>query len=110
MKLADLNIIGNKIYEIRTRKLMKRIEVSEKIGLSERAYADIERGNVNMRIENFLKICLALDVTPNDILIIEEADDIEAFEKNLIEKMGKCSFAEKQIVLKIVSAYLDSLQ
>ena len=72
MLVFDIKVIGNKLYEIRTKKLMSRAEVAEKANLSDRTYADIERGSVNMRIETILKICDALSITPNDIFVSQE--------------------------------------
>ena len=56
MLVSNLKVIGNKLYEIRTKKLLTRSEVAEKAGCSERTYADIERGTVNMRTETLLSI------------------------------------------------------
>ena len=71
MLVFDLKVIGDRLYEIRTKKLMSRLEVAEKAQLSDRTYADIERGSTNMRIETLVKICSALGITPNDILVTE---------------------------------------
>lgn len=51
---------------------MSRLEVAEKANFSDRTYADIERGSVNMRIETILRICDALNITPNDIFVSEK--------------------------------------
>ena len=44
MLIFDLKTIGNKLYDVRNRKLMSRATVAELAELSDRAYADIERG------------------------------------------------------------------
>ena len=68
MLIYDLNVIGNRLYALRKRMGMTQTELAEAAGLSDRAYADIERGSVNMRIETVLKICEALHITPDEIL------------------------------------------
>ena len=83
MLVFDLYTIGAKLYEIRRRKGLTQAEVAEKAELSDRTYADIERGHVNMRVETLLKICSALNITPNSILVVEE--DINLSEQNLID-------------------------
>ena len=50
---------------------MTQSEVAEAAGLSERTYADIERGDVNTRIETILKVCDALQITPDAVLTEE---------------------------------------
>ena len=68
MLLFDLCAIGNKLLSFRKKRGMTQAEVAEAAGLSDRTYADIERGTVNMRIETLLHICAALYITPNDVL------------------------------------------
>ena len=63
MLVSGLVAIGNKLLSIRKRMGMTQAEVAEAAGLSDRTYADIERGSVNMRIETILRICNALHLS-----------------------------------------------
>ena len=107
MLIFDFKLIGNKLYAIRNKKLMSRAEVAEKAELSDRTYADIERGDVNMRLETLLKICKALNITPNDILTIEQQKIFS--ETELAEIIKQCSELEKQTALNLLNVYLNSL-
>ncbi len=107
MLVFDFKVIGNKLYEIRNKKLMSRAEVAERAELSDRTYADIERGSVNMRVETLLKICHALSITPNDILTVEQEREIT--ETELAERMNRISDAEKKTAMNLLNIYLDSL-
>ncbi len=107
MLVFNLKVIGNKLYEIRNKKLMSRIEVAEKDELSDRSYADIKRGNVNMRLDTLLKICKAPNVTPNDILTVEQPTNFS--EDKLFDIINSCSLQEKQTALSLLSVYFDSL-
>jgi transcriptional regulator with XRE-family HTH domain len=64
MLVYDLNIIGNRLYALRKRMGITQAEAA---GLSDRTYADIERGSVNMRLETLLRICDALYIIPDRI-------------------------------------------
>lgn len=86
---------------------MSRLEVAEKAELSDRTYADIERGSTNMRVETLLKICNALGITPNDILVEEKEECIS--EKEIADALKDCSNFEKNTALKLLSVYVDSL-
>ena len=108
MLIRDLKVIGNKLYEIRSQKLMSREEVAEKAGVSDRTYADIERGSVNMRVETLLKICAALHIAPNDIMTVEQPRKIT--EAELSEMIGKCSEMEQKTALSLLNVYLESLK
>ena len=107
MLIIDLRQIGNKLYEIRNRKSMSRAEVAEKASLSERTYADIERGSVTMRIDSLLKICTALHITPNDILIDHET---KTTEEDIVESIKLCSASERETALNLLSVYINSLK
>ena len=54
MLIFDLRSIGNKLLAIRKRMGMTQAEVAEAAVMSDRTYADIERGSVNMRTETVL--------------------------------------------------------
>jgi len=103
----DLHAIGSKLYEIRKTRGLTQAEVAEKADISDRAYADIERGSVTMRIDTLLKLCLALRVTPNDILVEDKA---EITEQDIAGVIEDCSNREKETALKLLSVYIDSLK
>ena len=67
MLIFDTIQIGNKLLQFRKKSGLTQAEVAEAAGLSDRTYADIERGTVNMKIETVLRICGALKITPNEI-------------------------------------------
>ncbi len=108
MLIFDFRAIGNKLLENRKRTGLTQNEVAEKANLSDRTYADIERGCVNMRMETFLKICEVLCVTPDEILT-NESHISEATKAELTDKFGKCTFSQQETAIKLLNVYLDSL-
>lgn len=109
MLVFDFHKIGNKLHKIRKRAGMTQAEVAEAAGLSDRTYADIERGTVNMRIETILRICDVLDITPDDVLTEEDIPE-ELLQKDLMERLNKCRPHERETALRIMKVYLDSLR
>ena len=109
MLIRDFCRIGNKLYEIRKQKGMSRAEVAERAGLSDRTYADIERGSVNMRIETALRVCDALRITPDEAFT--EEPDISSSNKlnNVLERLEDCTDSEKETVAEFINVYLKSL-
>lgn len=108
MLLFDLHAIGNKLLAIRKRMGMTQAEVAESAGLSDRTYADIERGTVNMRIETILRICNALHVTPDEILVTETTS-LTVQQAELWERLNACNPKDKETALQLLSVYLKSL-
>ena len=107
MLLFDFRTIGNKLLVYRKKAGMTQNEVADAAGLSDRTYADIERGTVNMRVETLLRICKVLRITPDDVLTDENVS-IEAQKNELWEQLNTCSPQDLRYALQILSIYLQS--
>ena len=107
MLLLEQRQIGNKLLAIRKRRGLTQAEIAEAAGLSDRTYADIECGTVNMRVETLLRICGALRITPNDILI----EDTESFVKqeDILQRLSTCSPERRDTALQLLNVYLHSI-
>ena len=108
MLIFDMHLIGNKLLTIRKRMGMTQAEVAEAAGLSDRTYADIERGSVNMRTETILRICNVLHITPDEILTETNKSAI-AHQAELWERLNACNPKDKETALQILAVYLKSL-
>ena len=108
MLIFDTIQIGNKLLQFRKKSGLTQAEVAEAAGLSDRTYADIERGTVNMKIETVLRICNALKITPNEILT-DETSPLTLRREELFDKLSSCKPAQQATALDILSAYLRSL-
>ena len=108
MLVFDFRTIGNKLYTIRHRLGMTQAEVAEAAGLSDRTYADIERGSANMRMETLLRICTVLQITPNEILT-ERFDLSNVDEAAILNRLQTCSAQEKETALRLLLVYFQSL-
>ena len=107
MLIFDSHKIGNKLLAVRKGIGLTQSEVAEKAGISDRTYADIERGSVNMRVETVLKICSVFNITPDEILTSEDEQDFD--ESELLAKLNNCSKKERNTALKLLDVYLDSI-
>ena len=108
MLIFDTIQIGNKLLQFRKKSGLTQAEVAEAAGLSDRTYADIERGTVNMKIETVLRICGALKITPNEILTEEQAP-ISLRQEELFERLSGCSPTQRATALDLLGVYLNSL-
>ena len=108
MLIFDFHAIGNKLLSIRKRSGLTQAEVAEAAGLSDRTYAEIERGNVNMRIETILRICEALRITPDEVLT-EDNPSFASKQDDLLHRLNACNPKDKETALQILSVYLQSL-
>ena len=108
MLVYDLNIIGNRLYTLRKRMGMTQAELAEAAGLSDRTYADIERGSVNMRLETLLRICDALYITPDRILT-EDCASPENRQAQLLKRLNDCNPKDKATAFQLLEVFFGSL-
>lgn len=108
MLIFDNRVVGNKLLTIRKRLGLPQTQVAEAAELSDRAYADIERGTVNMRMDTILRICRALRITPDEILT-ECPDQASLQQEELLQRLNACSPREKETALQLLWVYLRSL-
>lgn len=109
MLIFDFRAIGNKLLAIRKKSGMTQSEVAEAAGLSDRTYADIERGDVNTRIETILKVCAALQITP-DAVLTEENPSFTVKRDELLKQLDECTEKQKETALELLSVYLKSVK
>ena len=107
MLVSDLIQVGNRLLAVRKKAGLTQSEAAELAGLSDRAYADIERGSTNMRMETLLKICRALNITPNDLLCLQEETPLSAAQ--LLGALEECPESIRQTALRLLDVYLKSL-
>lgn len=108
MLLFDLRTIGEKLFALRKRMGLTQAEAAEAAGLSDRTYADIERGAVNMRMETLLRICQALHITPDEILT-EDRNPEGIQQEMLLQRLNACNPKDKETALQLLSVFLRSL-
>lgn len=107
MLICNIYDIGAKLLSLRKSTGLTQSEVAEKAGISDRTYADIERGMVNMRIETLMKICHTFHITPDEILTEQEITVPNKDE--LLDKLNACSLKEQKTALELLEVYLKSL-
>jgi transcriptional regulator with XRE-family HTH domain len=60
--------IGEKLKEIRTKRLLTQDELADKAGVSQSTIANIERNNAEPQFRTIRKLAKALDVDPTELL------------------------------------------
>lgn len=108
MLVFDFRAIGSKLLAVRKKSGLTQAEVAEAAGLSDRTYADIERGTVNMRIETILRICSVLHITPDEILT-DDNHQLTARQDEILARLNACSPKDRETALALLDVYLKSL-
>ncbi|MDO4280896.1 MAG: helix-turn-helix transcriptional regulator [Peptococcaceae bacterium] len=108
MLINDYRVIGNRLLAIRKGMGLTQAQVAEAAGLSDRTYADIERGSVNMRLQTLLAICAALHITPDEITT-DDTSKLDAREEEIFQRLRTCAPKDRETALRLLSVFLQSL-
>jgi len=68
--ISDLKVIGKRIRDLRNIVEMSQSELAYEVGTDKAYISRIERGEVNIGILLFVKICFALKISSKDLLDI----------------------------------------
>ncbi len=60
--------VGEKLKEVRTRRLLTQEELAEKAGISAATVVNVERNNQEPHFRTIRKLAKALDVDPTELL------------------------------------------
>jgi transcriptional regulator with XRE-family HTH domain len=60
--------IGEKLREVRTRRLLTQDELADKAGVSQSTIANIERDHAEPQFRTIRKLAKALDLDPTELL------------------------------------------
>ena len=100
--------IGIRIRERRLSMHYTQERLAEQIDKSWRMIADIERGAAGMSMDTLFRLCDALKVTPNDLLLPGKSGDMGELEW-LNEVLANSSEHVRATAIDIVRAYLRSV-
>lgn len=109
MFITDESRIGERLLYFRKRRNMTQAEVAEAAGISDRTYADIERGTANMRTQTLLRLCAVLGITPNEVLMEEEPVTTQQ-QETLWTQLQACAPENQRTAMELLDVYLKSLK
>ena len=109
MRINDPHAIGNKLYQLRKQYGITQLEAAVQAGISEKTYAQFDRGTLNVRLDTISRICEAFHITPDEILL-DNALLTTAREADILARLQACNPKQKETALRILAAYLQSLE
>lgn len=109
MLITDMQAMGDKIYRIRKAAGLSQEEAAWQAGISDRAFADIERGATTPRVDSLIKICRVLRVTPNDLLTEDEPEDALS-PNNIMQQLELLPPRDMKTACNILDAYVRSVK
>lgn len=106
----DCKSIGKKLRSYRAKCGWSLKECSEKIGISTRYLADIERGDKVPKLETFVLILNTLTASADDVLQDSLVVGYEAKSNDIIRKLNALDVTKKKQALDIFDSVISSLK
>jgi len=101
---VDYKEVGKRIAQRRKEMGFKQFEVNEKADLSDKYLSNIELGKSIMSIETLMKLCTALEATPNNFLLGSlENVTAEDYEQALLKRLNGLDEQKLKIALFLVT-------
>ena len=102
--------MGKKLKSYRTKCGWSLKECSERIGISTRYLADIERGDKVPKLETFLLILNTLNASADDVLQDSLVVGYEAKSNDMIRKLNALDVTKRKQALEIFDSVISSLK
>ena len=101
---VDYNLIGKRIAELRKSRGMTQANLAEKAEITNNFLSHIERSYSIPSLETLVRICDALEVTPDAILLGTATEHIAYLAEEFTEKFLACTPAQRRFILEMVEA------
>ena len=101
--VIDYNLIGKRIAEIRKKQHLTQERLAEKTDLTNNYISNIENNRSIPSLETLVKLCGALHITPNDILIGASPASDQYMTDELHDKILQCTPTEKRLIDGFIS-------
>ena len=99
----DLKKLGTRIKDLRKKKKLTQDELSELVEMNGKHLGEVERGIINISIQNLDKIAKSLDVPLLVLLDIEHQKSKEELEQEIAKMVSSSSYEQTQLIHRIVS-------
>ena len=99
----DYSLIGQRISALRKARGLKQWEVCEKAEINDKYLSIIERARSIPSLEVLMRICEALDVTPDSILVGTQRGDSKKDGEQLAQRIAALTKEQQETISDLVS-------
>lgn len=105
--VVDYSLIGKRLADVRRARKMTQEKLAEKTDLANNYISNIENSRSIPSLETLVKLCDALDITPNDILLGTSVVSDSYMNVELQKKITQCTPKEKRLIDGFVRLLID---
>lgn len=102
MHYVDYKEVGRRIAARRRELGLKQWQVNEMAGLCNNYLSNVERATTVISIDVLMKICSALDTTPDTLLLGAVTDDDNDYLRSMTNRMKQMSSQQARLTLSLM--------
>lgn len=106
----DYQALGKRISNLRRQKKLTQEELAEKTDLSTNYISHIENSRSIPSLETLMKLCAAMDVTPNELLLGTSQNRTDYLQNEVQQKLTLCTPAQRRLVNRFIDLLLEEAQ
>lgn len=100
-------LLGARIKQLRQTKGLSQEQFAEKLGIATRTLCGIEIGKNFLTSNTLEKILEVLNITPQDLFLVNHYQPREDLEQEIFETISKIKDREKiEIIYKIIKSFV----
>ena len=105
--MIDYSLLGERVAALRKKKGLTQSALAEKAEISNNYVSNIENNHSIPSLETLMKICAALDVTPNDLLLGVSTQSAAYSNNDIAHLLTQCSPKEKRYIKGFIKVLLS---
>jgi len=98
----DYSVIGKRIASIRKQQKLTQYQLAEKADISNNYLSHIETAKSIPSLETIMNLCVALNITPNEILMGTKTTEKDYLNNDIENKLQQCSTKQKKLILNFI--------
>ena len=103
----DLKAVGQRIKDAREAKNLTQEELAALVNLSSTHVSVIERGLKVTKLDTFVAIANALDVSADELLVDFVAHSVTGVSNRLSDKISSLPMKEQKKIIKVIQALIE---
>ena len=103
----DYQLLGKRIANFRKNRGLSQEKLAEKSEISNNYLSNIENNHSILSLETMVKICIALNVTPDELLLGVTKNEKQYLSAEILETLNQCTAQEKRLIYGFINLLLQ---
>ena len=103
----DYTALGKRIASLRRKRRLTQEQLAEKTELSTNYISHIENSRSIPSLETLMKLCAALEITPNELLLGTSQNMTDYPQTEVQQKLMLCTPSERRLVDRSIDLLLE---